>query len=89
MKRFLFQAGIFLLVWVVGGGVSMAASYPNKPVEFIAAGSPGGGWDLTCRASAQVLQEAKIVNVPITVLNKVGGSGAVFVPVCPVGKYVV
>jgi putative tricarboxylic transport membrane protein len=77
MKRFSLQAGIFLLALVVGGGVSLAASYPSKPIEFIAAGSPGGGWDLTCRASAQVLQGSKIVNVPITVLNRVGGSGAV------------
>ena len=77
MKRFSLQAGIFLLALVVGGGVSLAASYPSKPIQFIAAGSPGGGWDLTCRASAKVLQEAKIVNVPITVLNQVGGSGAV------------
>jgi putative tricarboxylic transport membrane protein len=77
MKRFSLQAGIFLLVLVVGGGFSLAASYPSKPLEFIAAGSPGGGWDLTCRASAKVLQEAKIVNVPITVINRPGGSGAV------------
>ena len=77
MKRFSLQAGIFLLALVVGGGLSLAASYPSKPIQFIAAGSPGGGWDLTCRASAKVLQEAKIVNVPITVLNQVGGSGAV------------
>jgi len=77
MKRFSLQAGIFLLALVVGGGVSLAASYPSKPIQFIAAGSPGGGWDLTCRASAKVLQEAKIVNVPITVTNQVGGSGAV------------
>ena len=77
MKRFSLPAGIFLLVLVVGGGVSLAASYPSKPVEFIAAASPGGGWDLTCRASAKVLQESKIVNVPITVFNKPGGTGAV------------
>jgi putative tricarboxylic transport membrane protein len=77
MKRFSLAAGIFLVVLIVGGGVSLAASYPSKPVEFIAAASPGGGWDLTCRASAKVLQEAKIVSVPITVFNKPGGSGAV------------
>jgi len=77
MKRFLLGAAIFLLVLVVGGGVSLAASYPSKAVEFIAPASPGGGWDLTCRASAKVLQESKIVNVPITVFNKPGGSGAV------------
>jgi putative tricarboxylic transport membrane protein len=77
MRRFSLQAGIFLLVLVVGGGFSLAASYPSKPVEFIAPANPGGGWDLTCRSSAKVLQEGKIVPVPITVINKPGGFGAV------------
>jgi putative tricarboxylic transport membrane protein len=59
----------------VGGGA--LAAYPDKPIEFIAPANPGGGWDLTCRSSAKVLQEGKIVPVPITVINKPGGFGAV------------
>ncbi len=58
-------------------GISAAQKYPAKPVEFIVAANPGGGWDLTCRASGKVLQDAKIVSVPITVVNKPGGFGAV------------
>jgi len=77
MKSFLVQAGIFLSALVAGGGFSLAASYPSKPVEFIAPANPGGGWDLTCRSSAKVLQEAKIVPASITVHNKPGGFGAV------------
>ena len=77
MKRLLVQVGISLLVWGAAVGFSLAASYPSKPVEFIAPANPGGGWDLTCRSSAKVLQEAKIVPVPITVINKPGGFGAV------------
>jgi len=64
--------GLFLLA-----GISSAQKYPGKAVEFIAPANPGGGWDLTCRSSAKVLQEAKIVPVPITVVNKPGGFGAV------------
>ena len=77
MKKLLLWAWISVLVSVMTGGVSLAASYPAKAVEFIAPASPGGGWDLTCRASAKVLQETKMVNVPITVFNKPGGLGAV------------
>jgi putative tricarboxylic transport membrane protein len=77
MKNFFLLVGIFVGVWVIAGGFSMAASYPGKAVELIAPANPGGGWDLTCRSSAKVLQEAKIVPVPITVINKPGGFGAV------------
>lgn len=58
------------------GGVSWA-SYPEKPIEFIAPANPGGGWDLTCRMSAKVLKEAGLVSQPISVVNKPGGFGVV------------
>ena len=77
MKKLLLWVGIPLLIAMMAGGISLAASYPAKTVEFIAPASPGGGWDLTCRASAKVLQETKMVSVPITVFNKPGGLGAV------------
>jgi len=77
MKKFSLWARIFLLVSVMAGGISLAASYPNKTVELIAPANPGGGWDLTCRSSAKVLQETRIITVPITVFNKPGGFGAV------------
>ncbi|MEW6267588.1 MAG: tripartite tricarboxylate transporter substrate-binding protein [Thermodesulfobacteriota bacterium] len=53
-----------------------ALAFPTKPVELIAPANPGGGWDLTCRSSAKVLQEEKIVPVSVTVANKPGGFGA-------------
>lgn len=77
MKRFSLGTLSFLVVLALGAGISLAASYPNKAVELIAPANPGGGWDLTCRSSAKVLQEAKIISVPITVFNKPGGFGAV------------
>jgi tripartite-type tricarboxylate transporter receptor subunit TctC len=49
----------------------------TKPIELIAPASPGGGWDTTARVLAGALQEEKIVTVPITVVNKPGGSGVV------------
>ena len=77
MKKNFLLAGILMLVGVLGGGFALGASYPSKALEFIAPANPGGGWDLTCRSSAKVLQEAKIVPVPVTVINKPGGFGAV------------
>jgi len=53
------------------------AAYPEKTVEFIAPANPGGGWDLTCRLSSQVLKEANLVPQSIVVSNKPGGFGVV------------
>jgi len=55
-----------------------ASKYPEKPLSIIAPSGAGGGWDLTARSIAKVLAEAKIVDKPITVENKPGGGGAVF-----------
>jgi putative tricarboxylic transport membrane protein len=75
-KSFLVLSVVFLEVFLLAG-ISSAQKYPSKALEFVAPANPGGGWDLTCRSSAKVLQEAKIVPVPITVVNKPGGFGAV------------
>ncbi|MFZ5946193.1 MAG: tripartite tricarboxylate transporter substrate binding protein [Bacillota bacterium] len=52
------------------------SSYPDKPITIIAASNAGGGWDLTARNSAKVLNEEKIVSAPIKVQNIVGGGGS-------------
>ena len=52
------------------------SSYPDKPITFIAASNAGGGWDLTGRNTAKVLNEQKIVPAPIKVQNIVGGGGS-------------
>lgn len=50
---------------------------PNRPVEFIVPTPPGGGQDTPARALLKVIQEQKIVDVPMSVVNKAGASGAV------------
>lgn len=50
---------------------------PDRPVEFVVQASAGGGSDLFARTMAQILTKEKIVNVPVNVVNKAGGSGAV------------
>ena len=50
---------------------------PEKPVEIVIGTSPGGPQDRTGRLVQRVLQERKLVEPPVTVVNKPGGGGAV------------
>jgi putative tricarboxylic transport membrane protein len=72
---------LFSLVFTVCGTnqVSAKAKYPAnvKKFEFIAPAGAGGGWDLTIRSVAKVLQETKLVRTPLLVTNRPGGGGAV------------
>lgn len=77
MRRSIAVVGAVLLLVVVGSVTTAAPAYPGKPILFIAPATPGGGWDLTARALAKVLQDEKLVPVPISVTNMTGGSGTV------------
>ena len=50
---------------------------PEKPIEFVVQSAAGGGSDIFARSIAKILSEEKIVTVPINVVNKPGGSGAI------------
>ena len=54
-----------------------APDYPKGALEFIAPGGAGGGWDLTIRTVAKVLQDTKLVDVPMPITNNSGGGGGV------------
>jgi putative tricarboxylic transport membrane protein len=58
------------------GGKS--GDYPSKPIVVVAPSGAGGGWDKTARSLTKVLAEAKLVDETMTVENKPGGGGAVF-----------
>jgi len=71
---------MFFCLWGLGITFSydlVYAVYPEKPIEFIAPATPGGGWDLTCRMSSKVLKETGLVKQPMVVVNKPGGFGVV------------
>lgn len=55
-----------------------ASKYPEKALSIIAPSGAGGGWDMTARTIAKVLTETKAMDKPISVENKPGGGGAVF-----------
>jgi putative tricarboxylic transport membrane protein len=55
-----------------------ASKYPEKPITMVAPSGAGGGWDKTARSLTKVLGETKLVNQTMTVENKPGGGGIVF-----------
>ena len=50
---------------------------PIKPIEVIAPAGAGGGWDTTARAMSKVLEEQKIIDKRLAVVNKPGGGGVI------------
>jgi putative tricarboxylic transport membrane protein len=56
-------------------GASGTIKFPTKSIEFVAAGSPGGGLDLIARAVDQALTEAKMNDQPMIIKNLGGGGG--------------
>jgi tripartite-type tricarboxylate transporter receptor subunit TctC len=61
----------------LGSVAATAAEWkPTRPIEFNGAAGPGGGTDIFARAVQQAIQNHKLVDQPILVQNKGGGSGA-------------
>lgn len=58
---------------------AQAAWKPENPVEIIVPSGPGGGTDRTGRIVQQILQQHRLVAVPVNVVNKTGGGGAIAV----------
>lgn len=75
MKRFCIAAGIAVASFVATA-VPASAWQPNKPIEFVVASGPGGGTDNFARVIQSIIAKHKLVEQPIVVLNKGGGSGA-------------
>ena len=49
---------------------------PESP-ECIAPANPGGGWDFTCRQVGKTLQDLKLIDKTMQVVNLAGGGGGV------------
>lgn len=67
----------FILIMASCKGADSASNYPSGNLDFVAPAGAGGGWDLTIRTIAKVLQDTKIVKVPMPVRNAPGAGGAV------------
>lgn len=54
------------------------SAYPEKPLVVVAPSGAGGGWDLTARSLTKILNKTNLVAQTMTVENKPGGGGTVF-----------
>lgn len=68
-------AAVLALSWVPFAS-AQGAWKPDRPVEFVAAAGPGGGTDMFARVVQSAITQNKLMDVPIIVTNKAGGSGA-------------
>ena len=50
---------------------------PTRPVELVVGVSPGGGIDRTARTIQRLIQDKRLLDVPINVVNKPGGGGTI------------
>ena len=57
------------------GGVLAQAWSPQRNVEIVVTSAPGGSNDKTGRQVERILNEKKLVNVTLAVVNKPGGGG--------------
>ena len=49
---------------------------PNRPIEFVVAAGAGGGSDQLARTVQSIVQKHKLIDSPVIVTNKGGGSGS-------------
>lgn len=77
LRNVLLVSAVVGLSTISFGKVNRIDGYPKRPVEMVAPGGAGGGWDLTARTVAKVLKDEKIITVPTPVVNRPGGGGGV------------
>jgi putative tricarboxylic transport membrane protein len=56
-----------------GGG----GNYPRQPIELVVPFQAGGGSDTLARTIQSIIAEERLVPVPINVVNRTGGAGAI------------
>jgi putative tricarboxylic transport membrane protein len=80
-RYFCAALGILLGMLILGNVMNLdgwaQTSYPNKPIEYVVQASAGGASDSFVRNIAAIFQSAKIIPVPMVIVNKPGGSGAI------------
>lgn len=66
-----------VLVLVAAGVPAMGAAFPTRSIEFVVPFGAGGGSDILARAIARAMADERILPVPLVVVNRPGGGGAV------------
>ncbi len=75
MKSFSITAALAGAI-VIGAAGAAQAWQPTKPVEFVVTSGAGGGTDNFARMIQSIISKHKLIDQPIVVVNKGGGSGA-------------
>jgi putative tricarboxylic transport membrane protein len=75
-RELLVAASVFSFV-AASGAFAQSGWTPTKDVEFVIPFAVGGGSDLLARIIGKVIEEEKLVPVPVALVNHPGGGGAV------------
>lgn len=75
MKHFSLAAALAGAI-AISGATAAHAWQPTKPVEFVVTSGAGGGTDNFARMIQSIISKHKLIDQPIVVVNKGGGSGA-------------
>lgn len=75
--RFCLPAVCVLALLGTGEAPAAEAWMPTRPVELIVQSAPGGGTDSAARLLQRIIESHHLASVPVTVVNKPGGSGNV------------
>lgn len=71
-------ARIVMLVASMAASCAVFADWkPEKPVEIVVGRSPGGGLERPARLLQKLSHDLRLIEVPINVVNKPGGSGTI------------
>lgn len=62
---------------LAAGTPALGQAFPNRPIEFVVPFAAGGGSDIMARAITKVITDERLLPVPLVVVNRPGGSGAV------------
>lgn len=66
------------IFWPFFAGLAVGAEWtPTQPLKIVAHTAPGGGADLFARQVGEIVRQAKLLPVPIEVMNRSGGGGAI------------
>ena len=71
-------ASLASLVLIAAPAAAQSSAWvPSKPVELLVGVSPGGGIDRTARTIQKIIQDKRLVEAPVNVVNKPGGGGTI------------
>lgn len=71
------KAGFLILLVSATCGAAEPGWKPRDHIEIVVAQGPGGGTDVNARVIQKILSDKRLIEVPITVVNKVGGGGSI------------